>query len=160
MSWRLAFSSVCAVEDLEWAERSRFPSRKLRTISPWPPAADRAKVSASVPRKPVPQYADRNPQLSGVPLHVLGRVEEQTQHRRGQPLSSHRPGVRQGLLVRRSQLLQGAFHLLMKGLHQLLDTSARSWRLPLGGQVLLLFPGQRLPSGVREEAIDHTPEVL
>lgn len=59
-------------------------------------------------------YADRDEELSDVSLRVLRRVDEQPEHRGGEPRTPNLARLRQRILLGGAELIQRALHLLLE----------------------------------------------
>jgi len=91
---------------------------------------------------------------------MLGGMEQQAQHRRGQPLPAHVPRVEQRLRRRRAKLIQCAIDLCVEGAQEFGNTPPGNRRRPLSCQRLALRIRQRLAARVGEKPIDDTCHVL
>jgi hypothetical protein len=95
-----------------------------------------------------------------MPLHMLGCMEEQPQHSRGQLLPSDRPDIGKRAFIRGTQLLQRSIHPLMKLTHKFFGAATGARRISLRGKCHALGLTQRFVPRIGEESIDHTADVL
>ena len=93
-------------------------------------------------------------------LHVLGGVEEHTQHRRRQSLHTNSARLRQRLNGRNLQLRQRSLHSIRQGFEQHARSDRRIRRTALGRKCRPLLIRQLLSPRVCEQPVNHTGDVL
>lgn len=88
-----------------------------------------------------------------MPLRVLGGVEQQSQHRRGQLKPTDSPRCEQGGFRRGAELGEGAVDLPLEGGHERGGLFRWRPRRSLSIEKGPLRIGERLPLGIREEPV-------
>jgi hypothetical protein len=99
-------------------------------------------------------------ELPHVPLHVLGRMKQESYDGRRQLLPPDNAHFVQNPHWRRTQLTQRTVDLSVECAEQLINIAARFRQLPFAVECVTLLTGQRLASRICEQAIDYASDVL